>query len=126
MLLDVGDDVKENIRYLIEMKNYPALNDLIDSLGDNRVNSALKQLPRLFGGEEVFEKASELFSNSKTDEILSNLKRLYKDISKLNSKGRITVDLGMVNRTDYYTGVIIKGYLRDMVKRFCLVEGTIS
>ena len=110
-LLDVGDDVKENIRYLIEMKNYPALNDLIDSLGDNRVNSALKQLPRLFGGEEVFEKASELFSNSKTDEILSNLKRLYKDISKLNSKGRITVDLGMVNRTDYYTGVIIKGYL---------------
>ena len=26
-------------------------------------------------------------------------------------KGRLTVDLGMVNNADYYTGVIIKGYL---------------
>ncbi len=110
-LLNVDDDVKENIRHLIEMKNYPALNDLLDSLGDNKVNNALKQLPRLFGGEEVFEKASKLFSNKKIDEILSNLKKLYKDTSKLNGNGIITVDLGMVNRTDYYTGVIIKGYL---------------
>ncbi|NLP26053.1 MAG: ATP phosphoribosyltransferase regulatory subunit [Clostridiales bacterium] len=110
-LLNVDDDIKENIRHLIEMKNYPALNDLLDSLGDNKVNNALKQLPRLFGGKEVFKKASKLFSNPKIDEILTNLERLYKDISKLNINGKITVDLGMVNRTDYYTGVIIKGYL---------------
>ena len=25
--------------------------------------------------------------------------------------GKVTIDLGMVNRTDYYTGIIIKGYL---------------
>ncbi len=42
---------------------------------------------------------------------MSDLKELYNKISKIAGKGKITVDLGMVNKTDYYTGVIIRGYL---------------
>jgi len=42
---------------------------------------------------------------------LTDLKELYNKISKIAGKGKITVDLGMVNKTDYYTGVIIRGYL---------------
>ena len=109
--LNADDDMNEKIRILIEMKNYPALNDLLDSIGDTNVTRALKMLPRLFGGEEVFEKAARLFSDEKTDGILSNLKDLYNDVSMLNCNGKITVDLGAVNRADYYTGVILKGYI---------------
>ncbi|MDE6103780.1 MAG: ATP phosphoribosyltransferase regulatory subunit, partial [Oscillospiraceae bacterium] len=47
----------------------------------------------------------------KIDAILDNLKSLYNDISQIIGNGNLTVDLGMVNRTDYYTGIIIKGYL---------------
>lgn len=110
--LDVSPEVRENIRMLIEVKNYPALNDLLDEIGDSKITYALKQLPRLFGGEEVFEKASSLFCDSKIDKILSNLKSIYMDLSKLGYNGKITVDLGIVNRVDYYTGVIMKGYLQ--------------
>lgn len=109
--LDATSEERENIRYLIETKNYPALNDVLDSLGDVRAAGALKKLPALFGGEEVFEKASQLYSNPRIDEILTDLKKLYQDISKVIGEGRLTVDLGMVNNADYYTGVIIKGYL---------------
>lgn len=109
--LETEDNTKEEIRSLIETKNYPALNDALDKIGENKVTTALKQLPRLFGGEEVFEKALKLFSDEKTDAILSDLKQLYIEVKKLAKNGNITVDLGMVNRTDYYTGVIIKGYL---------------
>lgn len=109
--LNVDDDMNEKIRSLIEAKNYPALNDLLDSTGDTNVTRALKMLPRLFGGEEVFEKAARLFSDEKTDAILSKLKDLYNQVSKLNCNGKITVDLGAVNRADYYTGVILKGYI---------------
>lgn len=109
--LSVDDAMKETIRELIESKNYPSLNDVLDSIGDNNITRALKMLPRLFGTEEVFEKAAKLFSDEKTDSILGNLKKLYKELSKLGHNGHITVDLGMVNRTDYYTGVIIKGYI---------------
>lgn len=109
--LNVDDDEKETIRNLIETKNYPALNDVLDAIGDTNVTRALKMLPRLFGGEEVFEKAAKLFSDERTDAVLANLKELFKDIEKLGCKGKITVDLGMVNKTDYYTGVILKGYM---------------
>ena len=45
--------------------------------------------------------------------ILDELRELYCDINELcGSDTNITVDLGLVNKTDYYTGVIIKGYLQ--------------
>jgi ATP phosphoribosyltransferase regulatory subunit len=47
--LDVDDAVREEIRLLISAKNYPALNDILDEVGDNQVTNALRQLPRLFG-----------------------------------------------------------------------------
>ncbi len=111
--LDINDIQKENIRSLIEMKNYPALNDLLDSIGNDKIIYSLKKLPRLFGGNEVFEKAAKLFSDEKIDKILSKLQTVYNDISSLYPDYKITVDLGMVNKTDYYTGIIIKGYIRD-------------
>ncbi len=109
--LNATPEERENIRYLIETKNYPALNDVLDEMGDSRATAALKKLPALFGGEEVFEKASQLCSNQRIEEILTDLKKLYQDISKVIGNGKLTVDLGMVNNADYYTGVIIKGYL---------------
>lgn len=109
--LDATSEQKETIRDYIEAKNYPALNDMLDSIGKNEITHALKRLPRLFGGEEVFEKASKLFSDEKIDAVLESLKDLYNKVSAIIGSGRLTVDLGMVNRTDYYTGVIIKGYL---------------
>lgn len=109
--LDATAEQKETIRDYIEAKNYPALNDMLDNIGKNEITHALKRLPRLFGGEEVFEKASRLFSDEKIDAVLESLKDLYNKVSAIIGSGRLTVDLGMVNRTDYYTGVIIKGYL---------------
>lgn len=111
--LNVSDDVKEQIRQLIETKNFPALNDLLDSIGNNNITTALKKLPALFGGEEVFEKAKKVMPDENIGRILDELKELYTDISEICGKdGKITVDFGLVNKTDYYTGIIIKGYLQ--------------
>jgi ATP phosphoribosyltransferase regulatory subunit len=110
-MLDTDKDTKENIRSLIEVKNYPALNDLLDSIGNNEVTHALKQLPRLFGGKEVFEKASCLIKDDKISSILSYLKQIFDELSALGYKENITVDFGIVNKMDYYTGIVMKGYL---------------
>ncbi len=110
-MLGVSESVAEDIRFLIEAKNYPALNDLLDGLGDNDITAALKKLPALFGGEEVFEKASRLAGNGETAEVLDRLRSFYTSMQKLGLGGRLSVDLGIVNRTDYYTGLVFKGYL---------------
>ena len=111
--LDVSDHFKEKIHRRIETKNFPALNDLLDSLGSSPVIDALKKLPALFGGEEVFEKAEELMSDENITRQLEELRDIYRDACEIcGSDGEITVDLGLVNKTDYYTGLIIKGYLQ--------------
>ena len=109
--LDCDSDTAENIRSLIEVKNYPALNDLLDTVGDSQAARALKQLPRLFGGEEVFEEAAKLYSDPQADAVLAELKETYERANALGYKGMITIDLGLVNRMDYYTGTVIKGYI---------------
>ena len=109
--LDCDSDTAENIRSLIEVKNYPALSDLLDTVGDSEAARALKQLPRLFGGEEVFEEAAKLYSDPQADAVLAELKETYERANALGYKGMITIDLGLVNRMDYYTGTVIKGYI---------------
>lgn len=109
--LDADTAAKEEIRSLIEVKNYPALNDLLDSIGNNEITNALKQLPRLFGGEEVFDKAAELYDDEKIRSVISELRGLYNSLIELGYGGKITIDLGIVNKLDYYTGVVMKGYL---------------
>lgn len=111
-MLGTDESTKEEIRSLIEAKNYPALNDLLDSVGDNNITKALKQLPRLFGGEEVFDKAEALVDDEKARSVISNLRNIYNCLAELGYNGKITVDLGIVNKLDYYTGVVMKGYLQ--------------
>ncbi|MDE6425235.1 MAG: ATP phosphoribosyltransferase regulatory subunit [Ruminococcus sp.] len=111
--LDVSDKIKEKIRRLIETKNFPALNDLLDSLESSNITYALKKLPALFGGEEVFEQAEEIMPDENIKYLLDELREIYNNIAELcGNDGVITVDLGLVNKTDYYTGLIIKGYLQ--------------
>ncbi|MCR5718374.1 MAG: ATP phosphoribosyltransferase regulatory subunit [Oscillospiraceae bacterium] len=102
---------KEEIRSLIESKNYPALNDVLDRLGDNKITRSLRKLPTLFGGEEVFARAAEVFQDERIQAILDNMRELYKTVCAIRKEGNVIVDLGLVNKTDYYTGLVIKGYL---------------
>lgn len=99
---------------LISSKNFPALNDLLDEIGDNDITRALKQLPSLFGGIEVLDKASDIYANDKITGILYNLRKVFNRLSSLGYEGKISVDLGIVSHTDYYTGIVFKGYLSEV------------
>lgn len=109
--LNVDDSVREEIRLLISTKNYPALNDLLDGIGNNQVTKALKYLPGLFGGAEVIDKAAELFTDDNISKILDYLREVFDRLSGLGYDGKISLDLGIVSHTDYYTGIVFKGYL---------------
>lgn len=109
--LNIDSRTEEEIRLLINAKNYPALNDLLDGIADNDVTATLKKLPGLFGGEDVFDKAAKLYTDENITAILSNLKVVYNRLAALGYKDKIIVDLGIVRHTDYYTGIVFKGYL---------------
>ncbi len=108
--LDIDEKRKEKIRNFIEQKNYPALNTLLDTIEQNEITDTLRELPKLFGGQEVFDKALSLYTNDEIIAVLDELKDLYNTLTAIRFPGKLTVDLGMVTRLDYYTGLAFKGY----------------
>lgn len=110
--LPVSDDVREDIRSAIESKNYAALSSILGELDDCPEVRALRELPRLFGGEEVFENASE-FCSGDLKETLDYLHGIYKSLSGFGLGDRLIVDLGLVQRNDYYTGIVFSAYVEE-------------
>ncbi len=109
--LEVKDSIKESIRVFIENKNYSALNDALDKLEQNDTVTAIRKLPSLFGGREVFEKAESIIKVPEALDALDYLKSLYEQLEKLNLGDKIIVDLGLVKRNDYYSGIVFSGYI---------------
>lgn len=108
--LSADTDLKEKIKNYIENKNFSALNYTLDKLEQNDTVKAIRKLPSLFGGEEVFEKAEKIIKLPEALKALEYLKNLYKDLSSLDISDKIIVDLGLVQQNEYYSGIVFSGY----------------
>lgn len=107
--LDTDPATREQIRELVEHKNFPALDLLLERFEGCPAQKALKKLPALFGSVSVLEEARALFSNEAADRALDALADLYNALSSLGLD-HLSLDLGLVNQADYYTGIIFRGY----------------
>lgn len=112
--LGADEDTKEEIRRQIEQKNFASLNDLLEQFPDNKAAVALRYLPRLFGGEEVFEQAYALFDDEQARQSLDYLRTIYGSLQQLGLGDNVIVDLGLVNQAEYYTGIIFRGYFDEV------------
>ncbi len=106
----IDDETRRSICKLIEGKNYAALGDLLDTLGDTAETRVIRKLPRLFGGVEVLAQAKTLYHNDKACAALDYLKTVYDALCAAGLGDSVMLDLGLVNRSNYYTGVIFHGY----------------
>ncbi|PWM23019.1 MAG: ATP phosphoribosyltransferase regulatory subunit [Oscillospiraceae bacterium] len=101
---------REQIRELVEHKNFPALDLLLERFDGCPAQKALRKLPALFGSVAVLDEARALFSDGEADRALDALAGLYHALSALGLGEHLTIDLGLVNQADYYTGIIFRGY----------------
>ncbi len=112
--LDIDEAYKEKIRVSIEGKNYSALNNLLDKLTPCKAVSAIRSLPSLFGGEEVFEKAKKICEGTNAESYLEYLHKIYTNLLPLGLGDKLIIDLGLVQRNDYYTGIVFLGYINGI------------
>lgn len=111
--LPVSEEIRERVRAAIESKNYAALNTILDTLEDTAPVRAIRRLPRLFGGEEIFAEAEAYCIDEESRGTLSYLQEVYRMLSGLGLGGKVIVDLGLVQRINYYTGVIFSAYVEE-------------
>lgn len=108
--MNISDTTKADICNLIEGKNYAALGDLLDRIGSSKETAVIKKLPRLFGSVDVIDEAKALYDDDSAVEALDYLRNVYDALCDAGLKDYIMLDLGLVNRSNYYTGVIFHGY----------------
>ena len=108
--LPISVAAREEIRQLIEAKNYAALDLVLDQLGNSKPVQAMRRLPRLFGGAEILQEAAEYCVDSAAQETLEYLKELYTALKAAGIGDHVMLDLGLVQRTDYYTDIVFSAY----------------
>lgn len=106
--MELDEERLEEMRGLIEGKNFAALNLLLAPYEGDSACAALKRLSRLFGGAEVLNEAEKLAG--RTDAV-DYLRELYDELSAAGYGPYVRFDLGMVHQIDYYTGVVFRGYV---------------
>ena len=110
--LNVTDDIISEIYDCVESRNFVSLNNILDRIGNSEVTDCIRNLPRFFGGLEIIEKAKSIDLGEDGQISLDYLKELYMLLCDAGLENKIVIDLSLVNRTNYYTGIIFKGYLQ--------------
>lgn len=106
---------KDKLIELINKKSLTSLKNYLNCLDiKNEYKYFLNDFPWLFGGYEMINKAKKIAFNKEMKENIKCLEQLYLDLSKLGYEKYISVDMSMVPRVNYYSGIIFKGYVNEI------------
>lgn len=110
----------EKLRERIDSKDRLSIRELADKLPiDEDIKNLMIELPYLFGGMEVFARAEVAGLNDTSKKALENLKRIYELLCLYGFEQYVSIDLGMLQSIDYYTGSIFKAYTHGVGFPIC-------
>ncbi len=75
---------------------------------------AVRTLPTLFGGTEVFDRAERLTESEEAREAVAHLKEVGRILAEMGYEDNICFDLGTVKRLSYYSGVVFSGFVKEL------------
>jgi len=107
--LDTRD--KNSLKELIASRNYAGVEEFIkDKVISENSRKFFMNLTKLVGEKDTLNYARSITESKEALEALDELEKLY-DLLSLHGVGKyVSFDLGMVNKLNYYTGIIFRGY----------------
>lgn len=107
----LDDEIEAKIREYIQMKNFFGLNEYVSKLdiADN-LKEIFSSFDNLFGGLEMLDRAYELVTNPASKLAIERLRKVYNALAAYGFEDYIGFDLSMLNRYNYYTGIVFRGY----------------
>lgn len=118
----LSDQDTEQMRSLIDRKDYLGVEELVKAYN---ISEDLKELifsmPGLFGSLDVIDKVEKITKNKRSLAALENLRRVIEILEDYGLSRYVSVDLGMVQSLNYYTGIIFRGFTYDV--GFPIVSG---
>jgi ATP phosphoribosyltransferase regulatory subunit len=111
----VTDDEAEEIRQYVDQKNMLDIDLLLkDTPISCSVKRKIMELPSLYGGPEVLDIAQKITENKRCKKAIDNIRQVYDILNDFGLKDYISIDLGMVQSIDYYSGIIFRGITSEL------------
>lgn len=107
----LDEDTEARIREYIHLKNFFGLSEFVSKLDiSDDMKKAISSFDSLFGGLEMLERAKKLVSNKQSLDAIDRMIKVYNALSVYGFENYIGFDLSMLNRYNYYTGIVFRGY----------------
>ncbi len=107
----LDEDDTENLRTYIASKNsgeYP----FTTALKNPKAVELARELQGLFGDASIIEKAKKLtVGNVKANTILDEIQYFVDVFTEAGYGDMLLIDLGMVQKIEYYTGIVFRGFI---------------
>lgn len=115
--LGLDATARDELRRLMDIRAVAELESFLSSYASASESSAFADLIQLSGKEEIFPKARQVITNTRSRAALDRLECLWKVIESLGMAEHFEIDLGDVARLDYYTGLTFKIYVAGIGAR---------
>ncbi|REB06455.1 hypothetical protein DVB69_12170 [Sporosarcina sp. BI001-red] len=116
--LHLTEDEQLQVKSFIQMKNSSELASfLIQNNVDKTTRKLLLETAFSYGEPtSVFNRLRETPLNEKMTSIIQHIEKVYERVVALGYGSHVTVDLGMVNDMDYYSGIQFQGFSNTIGK----------
>ncbi len=78
------------------------------------VQARLMRLPRLYGDAAILEEAASLTQHPLCIAAIDNLRQIMAVLKEYGCEGCISIDLGMANQANYYSGTTFRGLVAEL------------
>ena len=104
-----SEEEEESLRKLIKTKNLTGASQLLSATSvSNEDKELILRIPELFGSFEKIGEIRQLTKNQRSLCALDRLQALYEILGKDGYDRYVSLDLGMLNKYRYYTGIIFR------------------
>lgn len=107
----MDEETQENLRELIENKNYFGVEELItEQTMPEDLKAVFLKLPELFGSMEQIKHVKTMTANDRALKAIERLEQVQEILECYGLERYVSYDLGMLSKYQYYTGIIFKAY----------------
>lgn len=111
----IGGEDADLLSKLVDRKDSVMLEKMAERLGLSPENrDTLMMIPTLFGTYDTIDLLEKRVAGARAKAALANLREILDTIKDYGYMKYISLDLGMLRSLDYYTGMIFKGFTREV------------
>lgn len=113
--LDLSEEHEASVKRALVRKDVKELTDALNMADcSGKTRAALENLPALFGGRDILEKADAI--NDNAEACLKDLKDVLAILDEYGYADSVVIDLGEIRGFGYYTGVTFEGFIKGIGK----------